>query len=76
MKELLHTIVKHLVTHQDQIVVTQEEDDHAIALKLQVAPDDIGKIIGKNGRVIKSIRTVIKSGGFNTQKRIIVEIIE
>ena len=76
MKELLATIVKNLVTHQDKIKITQEEDDNTIILNLEVAKDDIGKVIGKNGRVIKSIRTVIKAGGFDTKKRILVEIIE
>ena len=76
MKDLLYTIVKNLVTDQEKIKITEEEDENTILLKLEVDREDIGKIIGKNGRVIKSIRTVIKAGGFNTKKRILVEIVE
>lgn len=76
MKELLETIVRNLVTHQKDVDIQKEENENNILLRLQVNKEDIGKIIGKNGRVIRSIRTVVKAGGFNTRKRITVEIVE
>ena len=76
MKELLEVIVSNLVSYQNDISVVKEEDDNSIVLKLTVHKEDIGKIIGKNGKVIRSIRTVIKAGAYNTKKRIIVEIVE
>ena len=76
MKELLEVLVKNLVNHVDQVEVEKEEDENNIILKLTVAKDDIGKIIGKNGKVIRSIRTIIKAGAFKTKKRVAVEIVE
>ena len=76
MKELLEVIVRNLVSDQEGVIIEQEEDDNSILLKLQISKEDIGKIIGKNGRVIRSIRTIIKAGAFNTKKRVTVEIIE
>jgi len=76
MKDLLEIMVKNLVTKKDEVIVLVNEDDNTINLNLQVAKEDIGKIIGKNGKIIRSIRTVVKAGAFNTKKRIIVEIME
>ena len=76
MKELLAVLVKSLVTYPNEINIVEEEDDNNIILKLAVHKTDIGKIIGKNGKVIRSIRTVVKAGAYETKKRIIVEIVE
>jgi len=76
LKELLEVMVKNLVANQKEVEIIQTEDDNTITLDLKVAKEDIGKIIGKNGKVIKSIRTIIKAGAFNTKKRVVVEIIE
>ena len=76
MKELLEVMVKNLVSHQGDVAIVKEEDDNSIVLKLSVNKEDIGKIIGKNGKVIRSIRTVVKAGAYNTKKRVVVEIIE
>ena len=76
MKELLEVIVRNLISSQSEITITQEEDENTITLKLKVDKEDIGKVIGKNGKVIRSIRTVVKAGAFNTKKRIAVEIVE
>ena len=76
MKELLDVMVRSLVSYQNDIEIENVEDDNNIILKLKVHKEDIGKIIGKNGKVIRSIRTVIKAGAYNTKKRVTVEIIE
>ena len=61
MKELLEILAKHLVDDPDAVVVNERMDDDALILELTVAPDDIGKVIGKQGRIAKAIRTFIKS---------------
>lgn len=76
MKELLEVLVKNLVSNVDAFEVEQEEDENNIILKLTVAKEDIGKIIGKNGKIIRNIRTIIKAGAFATEKRVSVEIVE
>ncbi|MCL1994969.1 MAG: KH domain-containing protein [Defluviitaleaceae bacterium] len=76
MKELLEVIIRNLASDQDEIKISQEEDNNNIILKLQVSKNDIGKIIGKNGKIIRSIRTIIKAGAFDTRKRVTVEILE
>ena len=60
MKELVEVIAKALVNNPDEVVVTEREEDGDIYLKLSVDPSDMGKVIGKQGRIAKAIRTVIK----------------
>ena len=59
MKELVEVIARALVDHPDQVVVTESEDEKAIRLVLSVDPSDMGKVIGKQGRIAKAIRTVV-----------------
>jgi predicted RNA-binding protein YlqC (UPF0109 family) len=61
MKELVEVIAKSLVDHPDEVVVTEKETDKAIVVELKVASEDMGKVIGKQGRIAKSIRTVVKA---------------
>ncbi len=75
MKELVEVIAKALVDNPDQVVVKQTETDREILIELNVAPDDMGKVIGKHGRIAKAIRTVVKSGASSIDKRISVEIL-
>ena len=75
MKELLITIAKNLVEHPDSVVVEEEEVDGATVLRLKVAPDDMGKVIGKQGRIARSIRTLVKAAAINEEKKVSVEII-
>ena len=63
MKELVETIAKALVDAPDQVQVTQEENDKGIIVTLKVAESDIGKVIGKQGRVANAIRSVVKAAG-------------
>ena len=74
MKELVEVIARALVDHPDQVVVTESEDDRAIRLVLSVDPSDVGKVIGKQGRIAKAIRTVVKSAATDTDKKVFVDI--
>ncbi len=60
MKELVEYIAKSIVNAPDAVVVTQEEDEHGITLKLQVADDDKGRVIGKQGRIAEAMRTLVR----------------
>ena len=73
MKELLTFVAKSLVDHPDQVVVRETEAE-AIILELSVADEDMGKVIGKQGRIAKAIRTVIKAAAAECGKRVNVEI--
>jgi len=75
MKELVEFIAKSLVDNPDSVVVKEVEEEQSTILKLTVAPEDMGKIIGKQGRIAKAIRTVIKAVAVKHNKRVIVEII-
>ncbi len=74
MKELVEVIAAALVDDPGQIVVLETETDKEIILKLTVAPADMGKVIGKQGRIAKAIRTVVRASGSKTNKKIIVDI--
>ncbi|MGD6854645.1 KH domain-containing protein [Bacillus infantis] len=76
MKELIETIVKPLVDFPDDVLVDVREDDHRVTYQLSVNKSDMGKVIGKQGRVAKSIRTVVYAAGSSQQKRIFLEITE
>ena len=76
MKELLEVIAKNLVSYPDKVTVTETEGEKSIVLELKVAPEDMGKVIGKQGRIAKAIRTVVKAAAIHEDKRIIVEIIQ
>jgi predicted RNA-binding protein YlqC (UPF0109 family) len=76
MKELVKVIAMALVDHPDQVVVTEEETEKAIVVELKVAPEDMGKVIGKQGRIAKSIRTVVKAASTKDDKKVVVEIMQ
>ena len=77
MKELVEVIAKALVDNPDQVTVTETtEDDGTIVLSLNVAKEDMGKVIGKKGRIAKSIRTVVKTVAIKEDKRVVVDIVE
>ena len=75
MKELVKVIAVSLVDHPEEVVVTEKETDHSIILELHVAPDDMGKVIGKQGRIAKAIRSVVKAASLGDNKKVDVEII-
>jgi len=74
MKELVKVIAVSLVDHPDEVVVTEKETDKAIVIELHVAPDDMGKVIGKQGRIAKAIRTVVKAASSKEEKKVVVDI--
>lgn len=75
MGELVEVIAKALVDYPDQVVVNEVEGNQSIIVELKVAPEDMGKVIGKQGRIAKAIRTVVKAAASRDSKRVIVEII-
>ncbi len=74
MKELVETIAKALVDSPDEVVVTETENDKEIVIILHVADNDMGKVIGKQGRIAKAIRSVVRAAATKTDKRVKVEI--
>ncbi len=74
MVELVELIAKSLVDHPDEVVVTQTESDDVITVELKVAADDMGKVIGKQGSIAKSIRTVVKAAASKGDKKVEVKI--
>lgn len=76
MKELVEILAKALVDSPDEVVVTEREDGKGTVIELKVAPSDMGKVIGKQGRIAKSIRSVVKAAAFKENKKVIVEIIQ
>ena len=74
MKELVEVIAKALVDDPDSVVVTETEKDKILVLKLRVAPGDMGKVIGKGGRIAKAIRSVVSAASTGMSKRVVVDI--
>ena len=74
MKELVEVLAKYLVDYPEQVTVTETEQDNEILLVLKVASDDMGKVIGKQGRIAKAIRAMVKAAASRTDKKVIVEI--
>lgn len=74
MKEFLEFIVKNLVDHPEEVSIVQRETPEAIELEIKVSKDDLGKVIGKNGRIIKAIRTVVRSAFNNSKKRLVISV--
>ena len=74
MKELVEVIANALVDSPEDVVVTETEDEKQIVLNLTVAPEDMGKVIGKQGRIAKAIRTVVRAAGSKGDKKIMVDI--
>jgi predicted RNA-binding protein YlqC (UPF0109 family) len=75
VKELVEIIAKHLVDNPDEVKFKETEGDRSIIIELSVAPEDMGKVIGKQGRIAKAIRTVVKSAAAKIDKKVIVEIL-
>ena len=75
MKDLLTLIAKNLVDSPELVQVTEEQQDNITTLNLKVGPDDMGKVIGKQGRIARAIRTLVKAAAINEDKKVNVEII-
>ena len=76
MKELVEVIAKALVDYPDQVTVTETETDKSIVVELRVAQSDMGKVIGKQGRIAKAIRSVVKAAASKSEKKVIVDIMQ
>ena len=76
MKELLLYIARSLVDHPEQVTVTEVGEAEDLTLELRVAPEDMGKVIGKQGRIAKAIRSVVKAAASKNDKKVVVEIVQ
>ena len=74
MKELVEVIAKSLVDYPDEVQVTETENDKAVVLELKVAQSDMGKVIGKQGRIAKAIRVVMRAAAVREGEKVMVEI--
>lgn len=76
MKELVEVIAKSLVDNPDAVEVMSEVDGQTTVVQLKVAPEDMGKVIGKQGRIAKAVRTVVKAAATKANEKVVVEIIQ
>lgn len=76
MSELVEYIAKALVDNPDEVSVNEVEGSQSVIIELKVAQEDMGKVIGKQGRIAKAIRTVVKAASIKQDKRVVVEIIQ
>ena len=76
MKDLVEAIAKALVDHPEQVQVRSVEGEQVTVLELRVHPEDLGKVIGRQGRTAKSIRTILGAAGMKIRKRLTLEILE
>lgn len=76
MKELVEVIAKSLVDYPDEVTVTETSDDRSVTVQLRVAQADMGKVIGKQGRIAKAIRAVAKAAASKEDKKVTVEIMQ
>ncbi len=75
MTELVKYIAQSLVDHPEEVTVTEVQGEQALILELRVAPDDMGKVIGKQGRIAKAIRSVVKAASLKSGQTVMVEIV-
>ena len=76
MKEVLELIAKALVEHPEEVSVTEIEGENSVTLELRVADGDMGKVIGKQGKIAKAIRTVVKAAASMENKHVTVDIVQ
>ena len=76
MRELVEVIAKALVDHPESVVVTEKNEGKAIVIEVKVADSDMGKVIGKSGRIAKAIRSVVKAASSNYTKKVVVDIMQ
>ena len=76
MKELVEVIAKSLVEHPEEVVVTEKESGKSTVIELKVAQSDMGQVIGKQGRIAKAIRSVVKAAASKSDKKVIVDIVQ
>lgn len=74
MKALVEVITKALVDHPEEVIITEKNEGKAIVIEVKVAESDMGKVIGKQGRIAKAIRAVVKAAAAKEDKKVIVDI--
>ncbi len=75
MDKLVEYIAKSLVDHPDAVRVTKREEEDSVVIELTVDPEDTGKVIGKQGRIAKAIRSIVKAASVNDEKKVVVDIL-
>ena len=76
MKDLIKCIVQSLVDHPEQVEVSEIESDRTLMLEIRMAKEDIGKVIGKQGRTVQAIRTILRAASGKAKKHAVIEIID
>ena len=76
LKEVVEMIARALVDHPEEVAVSEIDSEGATVLELRVSPDDLGKVIGKQGRTARAIRTLLRAAGMKARKRFVLEILE
>ena len=76
MRDLLDYLARRLVDEPDAVRVEEVEEDDAVVLRLHVAPDDVGKVIGRQGRIARALRTVVRASAARRDQRVFLEIVE
>lgn len=76
MKEIIETIILNIVDNKEAVIINEKQDEKSIIYEVKVAEEDMGKVIGKQGRMAKSIKTVIKAIAVKEQKKVTVEFID
>jgi predicted RNA-binding protein YlqC (UPF0109 family) len=76
MKQLVEMMARSLVDNPDQVIVTEVEGEQMTVLELRVAPDDLGKVIGKQGRTVRCMRTILGAAAMKQHKRIVLQVLE
>jgi predicted RNA-binding protein YlqC (UPF0109 family) len=74
LTELVAFLARKLVDDPDAVRVEQEDRDDVLVVRLHVAPDDVGKVVGKQGRIARALRTVVRAGGVREGRRVLLEI--
>jgi predicted RNA-binding protein YlqC (UPF0109 family) len=74
--ELVEYLARRLVEHEDQVSVDEVEEDGMLVIRLRVAPEDLGRVIGRGGRIARALRTLVRAGGAHGDRRVTLEIIE
>ena len=74
--ELVEYLARRLVEHEDQVSVDEVEEDDMLVIRLRVAPEDLGRVIGRGGRIARALRTLVRAGGAHGDRRVTLEIVE
>ncbi len=76
LRDVIEAIVKALVDYPDEVTVKEVDGDATVVIELRVAPKDLGKVIGKQGRTARAMRTLLRAAGMKLKKRFVLEILE